>query len=230
MKKIATFGLIVSLSIFAVAENIDGTLAVDSQNSLEEIQPSAQNQLSAQINDNGSSCNVATKDTQEVTSSPVYPTTATSSLLEGPFVGIEGSAVLASEAEGRSNSGFSLGLRFGAQNLEWRTMAILEKFGSDEDYNNYVRGLLQLDYYFLGMDSLMIDSYAIRPYAGFNAGGISLDTETQNVKAITYGAQIGATMNVTTNIDLDVGYRYNLTTSDVIDHTSGIAVGVHYKY
>jgi len=226
MKKVTTLGLFLFLSIFAFGESIDGTLAVDSGSSLTQAQQSPQNQLSANLdNNNYSAKNVETPPPTQVT-----PTSTGSSFLEGPFVGIETSAILASEAEGKSKSGMSLGLRFGAQNVEWRTMAILEKFGSDEDYNNYIRGLLQLDYYFLGMDNLMIDSYAIRPYAGINAGALSLDTETENIKTLTYGGQIGATMSVTNNIDLDVGYRYNLSSSDKVDHTSGVAIGLHYKY
>jgi len=227
MKKITALGLITFLSIFSFAETIDGTLAVDSGNALADAEPTCQTQLSADLNNNQ---NLSAKDVEVATTTEVVPTTIGGSFLEGPFVGIEGSAILASEAEGKSNSGMSFGLRFGAQNVEWRTMAVLEKFGSDEDYNNYIRGLLQLDYYFLGMDNLMIDSYAIRPYAGVNAGALSLDTETENIKSLTYGGQVGATMNVTNNIDLDVGYRYNLSTSDKIDHTSGFAVGLHYKY
>ena len=229
MKKITTLGFILLLSIFASAETIDGTLAVDSGSSLSQAQNNPQNQLSANLDNTNQ--DYSAKNIEEPATTQVVTTDTTgSSLLEGPFVGIEGSAIFASEAEGKSNSGMSFGLRFGAQNIEWRTMAILEKFGSEDDYNNFVRGILQIDYYFLGMDNLMIDSYAIRPYAGVNAGALSLDTETENIKSLTYGGQVGATMSVTNNIDLDVGYRYNLSTSDKIDHTSGIAVGFHYKY
>ncbi len=230
MKKILTLGPLILLSIFATAETIDGTLAVDSKNALTEAKHEAQTKLSANLDNTNQ--DYTAKSIEEPATTEVATTTVAgnSSFLEGPFVGIEGSAIFASEAEGKSKSGMSFGLRFGAQNVEWRTMAILEKFGSEEDYNNYVRGLLQLDYYFLGMDNLMIDSYAIRPYAGVNAGALSLDTETENIKTLTYGGQIGATMSVTNNIDLDVGYRYNLATSDKIDHTSGVAIGLHYKY
>jgi len=233
MKKITiALGIVMSLAMFANAENIDGTLAVDSANSLTQTQPTqlAQGeQLSANLNNNFD--NTSSKDAVEASTIPTTTgNTGGYSFLEGPFVGLEGSAVLGSEAESKSASGMSWGIRFGAQNIEWRTMAILEKFGSDGELNNYVRGLLQLDYYFLGMDNLMIDTVAIRPYAGVNAGALSLDTQTENVKTLTYGGQLGATMNVSQNIDLDVGYRYNLTSSDKIDHTHGVAVGLHYKY
>jgi len=244
-----TLGIVASLSQITVAENIDGTLAVDAGNALtntvssaeNSVQSSVQNgldsannQLSANLNNN--SYADSAKDSIQADTAPVSTGyidsgyAGTGSYLEGPFIGVEGSAIFASEAEGESGSGMSLGLRFGAQNIEWRTMAILEKFGSDEEYNNYVKATLQLDYYFLGQDNLMVDTFAIRPYAGVNAGGMSVDTKNQNVKTLTYGGQVGATMNLTRQIDLDVGYRYNLTTSDLVDHTSGVAVGLHFKY
>jgi opacity protein-like surface antigen len=231
MKKITTLGLLISLSIFASADTIDGTLAVDGGNALENIQQSANSQLNSGVNSAQDLANNSVKDVEAASTAPAaYPTATGTSFLEGPFVGLEGSAILASEADGKSESGMSYGLRFGAQNMEWRTMAVLEKFGKSDDANSYLRGLLQFDYYFLGMDNLMIDTYAIRPYAGVNAGAISLDTKTDNIKSLTYGAQLGATMNVMQNIDLDVGYRYNLSSSDIIDHTSGVSVGLHYKY
>ncbi len=250
MKKVAvTLGFLISLSQFGLAENIDGTLAVDAENTLTKTKKSAAevgttigNGINNTVDSVNTTVNSATstlneyevnaKDSVAADSVPLstgYGYSG-SSYLEGPFVGLETSGVLASEADGKSGSGMSLGLRFGAQNIEWRTMAVLERFSADEEYNNYLRGLLQFDYYFLGADNLMVDTFAIRPYAGVNAGGLSLDTQTDNIKTLTYGGQFGATMNVTNQIDLDVGYRYNLATSDLIDHTSNISVGLHYKY
>jgi len=233
MKKLAIVTSISLLfSLNAMAENIDGTLAVDANNQLTSVQQSATNTaqsasatLSAGMDDSGQNM----KATEQATSVPVA-TPVGSSTMEGPFVGIEVNGVLASEAEGVDASGMSFGLRFGAQNIDWRTMAVLERFSNNGEANAYTRGLLQLDYYFLGMDNLMIDTYGIRPYAGLNAGVLSLDTNNKNIKSLTYGAQIGATMNITNNVDFDLGYRYNLSSSDSIDHTSGVSVGLHYKY
>jgi len=233
MKKLAvvtSISLLFSLNLSA--ENIDGTLAVDANNQLTSVQQSAtsssqsaQATLSAGLDDAGDSMKV----TEQATSVPVS-TPVASSTMEGPFVGIEANGVLSSDAEGIDASGMSFGLRFGAQNIDWRTMAVLERFSNNGEANAYTRGLLQLDYYFLGMDNLMIDTYGIRPYAGLNAGVLSLDTDTKNIKSLTYGAQVGATMNITNNIDFDLAYRYNLSSSDSIDHTSGVSVGLHYKY
>jgi len=230
MKRLVTIlTVLVALPYAGSAESIDGTLAVDASNASSQTFTPTQSSTNNQVTTTGSSCNTSAKDVAQPTTLPA-PTGGSYSFLEGPFVGVEGSGIFSSKADGLSTSGLSFGLRFGAQNTEWRTMAILESFSSSDDYNNYVRALLQLDYYFLGMDNLMIDSYAIRPYAGLNAGGISLDTQSDNVKTLTYGAQVGATMNITNQVDLDVGYRYNLSASDRIDHTSGLSVGVHYKY
>ncbi len=230
MKRLVTILTVFALPYAVSAESIDGTLAVDASSSApaQAFAPS-QSSTNTQLSTSGSSCDTNVKDVVPSTTLPV-PTGGSYSFLEGPFVGVEASGIFSSKADSLSTSGLSFGLRFGAQNTEWRTMAILESYSNSDEYNDYVRALLQLDYYFLGMDNLMIDSYAIRPYAGLNAGGISLDTKSDNIKTVTYGAQVGATMNITNQIDLDVGYRYNLSASDRIDHTTGLSVGVHYKY
>ena len=234
MKKLAIVTSISLLfSLNAAAENIDGTLAVDANNQLTNVQQTATNakqRAEATLSANVDSAGENMKATEQATSVPVSTPTVGSSTMEGPFVGIEANGVLSSSAEGVDASGMSFGLRFGAQNVDWRTMAVLERFSNNGEANAYTRGLLQLDYFFLGMDNLMIDTYGIRPYAGLNAGLLSMDTTTKNVKSLTYGAQAGATMNVTSNIDLDLGYRYNLSSGETVDHTSGVSVGLHFKY
>ena len=249
MKNMVTLAIVaISLTTFAIAENIDGTLAVDGGNKLTTVQPTkpkakinsysqkAQNSLSVS-NTYGNSMSDSTLDAgiddnsaKDAIPASTLPTGTLGSYTEGPFVGIELNGILASEAEGKSTSGMSFGLRFGAQNIDWRTMAILERYPNTDEGNSYYRGLLQLDYFFWGQDRLMLDTYGVRPYAGVNAGLISLDTDDRNIKSLTYGGQAGATMSVTNNIDLDVSYKYNLTSSDAIDHTSGISVGLNYKY
>lgn len=229
MKKLVTIvSLLVSVPYVANAESIDGTLAVDA-GTTNSVQNSANTQIENNRLSASNSYDANAKDVQQASTLPAT-TGGGYSFLEGPFVGVEASGIVATKADGLSTSGLSFGLRFGAQNTAWRTMAVLEHYSSSEDYNNYLRGLLQLDYYFLGMDNLMIDSYAIRPYAGLNAGAISQDTQTDTVRTLTYGGQVGATMNITNQVDLDVGYRYNLSASDRLDHTTGLAVGVHFKY
>jgi len=220
MKKLAALIFMAFVLVSAQAENIDGTLAVD--NTSNTAQLNSDDVLHAGIDDG------STKDAEVATSTPVntYPDPS----LEGPFIGLELGGVLASEADGLSSGGISFGIRFGAQNVDWRTMAIIDHFSDDNSINSYTRGIVQLDYFFMGMQQLKLDTYGIRPYAGVNAGLISLDTTTENIKSLTYGAQLGATMAITNNIDLDVGIRYNLSSSDTIDHTSNIVAGIHYKY
>ena len=235
MKKLAIVTSISLLfSLNAAAENIDGTLAVDANNQLTNVQQTATNakqRAEATLSANVDSAGENMKATEQATSVPVSTPTVGSSTMEGPFVGIEANGVLSSSAEGVDASGMSFGLRFGAQNVDWRTMAVLERFSNNGEANAYTRGLLQLDYFFLGMDNLMIDTYGIRPYAGLNAGLLSFDTPNSgNSKSLTYGAQLGATMNVAQNIDFDLGYKYNLSSDDNIGHTSGITMGLNYKY
>ncbi len=218
--KIAALSSIVSMVL--VADPIDGTLAVDNYNKNQNTLSSQQ--LDSMLDDNS-------KYTSEAQSMPAPTGGYSASFLEGPFVGFELNGVTSIDAEGIDTSGISWGLRFGAQNLEWRTMAILERFSTDNGINDYLKGSVQLDYFFLGADNLMLDTYAIRPYFGLNVGAMDIDTATESgLKTITYGAQLGATMSLTQQVDLDLGFRYDLATSDKVDHTSNISAGLHYKY
>jgi len=231
------------LSTFSFAENLDGTLAVDAlakynnttpaqdemikrgRHTLNSAQDSIDTHLSAGLNDDG----------KDITSADTIPATTSSyassaPFLEGPFIGFEISPFTSVDADDFGGDKMSYGLRFGAQNTEWRTMAVLEKMAENSNGNDYLRGLLQLDYYFFGMDNLMLDTYAVRPYVGLNAGVASVDTNTQNIKTLTYGAEAGATMNLTNQLDLDVSYRYNLHSSEYVDSIGTATVGLHYKY
>jgi len=211
------------LATVSFADNIDGTLAVDNYNN-----PAQNDGFTAEYKPPKED-NYTNKSNEPATAMPVAATVG-STFLEGPFVGIELSSILSADADGRDSNGLAYGLRFGAQNLEWRTMAILQKYSNSDGFNDYLKGEVDLDYFFLGTDNLVVESYAIRPYFGLNIGAISMDTEYKNIKTITYGAQLGATMNLTNQIDLDLGYKYNLATSDSIDNISGISAGIHYKY
>ena len=227
MKKLILISALVACSL-AVAENIDGTLAVDNYETNKFKVQRAQDDttLSAGMNDNYSSA----KDSESATATPI--STEGYSFLEGPFVGLELSGMLGVNADGANSSGLSWGLRFGAQNLEWRTMAVIEKYSNSDDENNYLKGIVQLDYFFLGNDNLVVESYPIRPYFGLNIGALSIDTQkgAYNIKTLTYGAQIGATMSVTNNIDLDLSYKYNTATADEVSGIHGITLGLNYKY
>jgi len=220
--KYAAFSVL--LATLSFGDNIDGTLAVDNagvkeqkDNFTAEYKPEAQN-------------NYESKSNEPATSAPVQTGVMGSTFLEGPFVGIELSSILSADADGRDTNGMAYGLRFGAQNLEWRTMAILQKYTNSDGDNDYLKGEVDLDYFFLGTDNLMVENYAIRPYFGLNLGAISMDTENKNVKTITYGAQVGATMSLTNQLDLDLGYKYNAASSSSVNHVSGISAGLHYKY
>jgi len=215
------------VSMVLVADPIDGTLAVDNYNNSNTNNEPVLNsqQLDAMLDDDGSK-NISQAETPPAPTRGYNP-----SFLEGPFVGLELNGVTSIEADGVDVSGISWGLRFGAQNLEWRTMAILERFSTEDGINDYLKGTVQLDYFFLGADNLMLDSYGIRPYVGLNVGAMDIDTTSEaGHKTITYGAQIGAVMNITHQVDLDVGLRYDASTSEKVDHTSNISAGLHYKY
>jgi len=237
MKKLVIIStLVLGLSITTYAENIDGTLAVDSSNELTKIKSTTKatlqegyektsQHLSAGIDNAYDSI----KNAEPASSEPV--SLGGSSLLEGPFVGVEGNFVTSSNADGIDESGVSFGLRFGAQNIDWRTMVVFQVFSNSNNINSYVRALLQVDYYFVKIDNLSMDSRAVRPYVGLNIGGMYLDVNSSaNIKTLTYGAEVGVTINITNNVDFDLAYRYNISSSKNIKHTSDITAGIHYKF
>jgi opacity protein-like surface antigen len=221
---LSTITLSMIFATISFADNIDGTLAVDNYNN--QAKESVDHFKAEYTPDNST----AQKSDEPATTVPASATAYNATFLEGPFVGIELSSILSADADGRDSNGVAYGLRFGAQNLEWRTMAVLQKYSNSDGFNDYLKGEVDLDYFFLGTDNLVVENYAIRPYFGLNLGALSMDTETKNVKTVTYGAQVGATMSLTNQIDLDLGYKYNATTSNRVDSISGISAGLHYKY
>ena len=226
---VKALSLVAILSLFAFGENIDGTLAVDALEKYNNVPSDVE--LKAGLKDNEVGKNTSEAQTIPANTGATTSYVSSAPFLEGPFIGLELSPLTMVSASGFGKGGMSYGLRFGAQNSEWRTMAIIEKMMQNKSQNDYLRGLLQLDYFFLGMDNLMIDTYAVRPYVGLNGGVASVDTGHQkSLKTLTYGVEAGASMNLTNQIDLDVSYRYNLHSSGYVDSIGTATVGLHYKY
>lgn len=122
-------------------------------------------------------------------------------------------------------TGASLGLRLGAQNDQWRSMLLFDYF--DVDAQTYERALVQVDYYLMPGN---FNTVAFRPYVGINGGYMNYEGGTADENGFTYGGQAGFTAAVSQNIDVDLGYRYSVTTFDELDHVGNVAFGVNYLY
>ena len=149
------------------------------------------------------------------------------------FIGVElgatfvqGDTLLELNHEG---DGASVGLRLGAQNAQWRSMAVLDYFNSDDDDQTYTRGTVQVDYYIMASD---FSTAEFRPYVGVNGGYMNYESSAVGIdeNGVTYGGQIGFTSAISTNVDLDMAYRYSITNPSEMDHIGNLVFGVNFLY
>jgi len=150
---------------------------------------------------------------------------------EQPFIGIEvGYVDLKGDtyAEVRhKGKGVEYGLRVGAQNDEWRTTVLLNYFNSDKDDQNVERGILSLDYFFLSGTNYQS---IFKPFIGVSLGYANYESTTIDDSDFIYGGQGGIILNLLEQLDMDVGYRYMLSASDVFDNQSNLFLGINYLY
>ena len=159
------------------------------------------------------------------------------------FIGLEvGAATIQADTGGffpeldHEGTDVELGLRLGAQINQWRTMLIFDYFDSEDDDQNYEKGLVSFDYFFLSPES-EADSNAFRPYIGLNVGYMNYESTDIDINSFIYGGQVGFTYRITEHIDLDLMYRYSLTAdtdsddfSPQTDHIGSALFGVNYVY
>ena len=153
-----------------------------------------------------------------------------------PFIGLElGGTFVQGDTNGTKSgepnhkgSGASFGLRFGAQNAQWRSMVIFDYFHSKKDDQKYERALIQVDYF------VMPDTFAgtsFKPYVGINGGYVSYEsTNIPNANGFTYGGQLGVVMALSNHIDVDLAYRYNMAQPTALDNIGSVVLGVNYIY
>ena len=125
------------------------------------------------------------------------------------------------------------GVRIGAQSENWRTMLILNYFDSEDDAQNYEKGLIELDYYPYAMGG---DTVSIKPFLGINLGYMNYESDADGVSddidesGFLYGGQVGVTIEMMENLDLDVMHRYSLSDIEKVDHIEGLVIGINYLY
>lgn len=161
-----------------------------------------------------------------------------------PFLGLEiGYATVQGDIGGffpsdiirdYDGSDVEYGIRLGAQNEEWRATLGYNYFdtNSDDNEQNYEKVLVSLDYFFLNAEELKL-----KPYIGANIGYVNYEsTNNIDMSGVLYGAQAGLVFDVTENIDLDLMYRYSLSSATQddrdasLDHIGSIVFGLNYIY
>jgi len=147
------------------------------------------------------------------------------------FIGAEGSVAM---VQGNSfwgvnheGSGPAVGIRLGAQNENWRSMVVVDYFDSEDDDQNYERGIVQVDHFLFNNQ---FNTVAFRPYIGANVGYLNYESMTADESGMTYGGQVGFTAGVSNAIDLDVAFRYSVAAPDDLDHIGNLVFGVNWLY
>ena len=151
------------------------------------------------------------------------------------FLGIEvGAATIEADTYGilgehnHKGKNIAYGLRFGAQNKEWRTMLIGNYLNSSKNDQKYFKGQATFDY-------LLRQESALNPFIGLNIGYINYRTSPDNngndsFNSFLYGGEAGIIVGATDNIELDFGYRYSFCSSSHMNHTENIVFGMNYMF
>ena len=117
----------------------------------------------------------------------------------------------------------TVGIRYGKQTLDWRTMFTLS---GNKDYQSFS----------LEIDKILMDDLfgmpELRPYLGATVGYLHYDNDAfLNDDGIYYGGNFGFLVYVTDSIDADISYHYyKLQDMEPLDTLQGGTLGIHYFY
>ena len=116
-----------------------------------------------------------------------------------------------------------LGIRYGKQTLDWRTMFTLS-------------GNAALQSFSMEIDKILLDamfgSPKVRPYLGATLGYLSYDNDTVlDSSGYYYGGNFGFLLYATDRVDVDLSYHYyNVSGVDPIDSMQGATLSLHYFF
>ena len=116
------------------------------------------------------------------------------------------------------------GIRLGAEKDEWRTTLIFDYYDSADNDQNVEKFLMTVDYFVLDNNS------AFRPFIGVNVGYANYESTFVEDSGMVYGGQVGFVVDVAEMVNIDLSYRYSLSSADVFDHVGGVTFGVNYLF
>ena len=115
------------------------------------------------------------------------------------------------------------GLRIGAQNDDWRAMLIYNYYDNTDEDQNVQKTFAQLDYFFS-------ERSQFNPYFGINLGYMNYESTDIDESGFLYGGQVGFTIELNDNIEMDMMYRYSLTDAARTDHIGSFVFGMSYIF
>jgi opacity protein-like surface antigen len=122
------------------------------------------------------------------------------------------------------DSDIQYGFRIGAQSPEWRTTFIFDYYDNSDTDQSVDEYLLTIDYF------LTEETSTIRPYIGLNVGYANYEADDIDEGGIVYGGQLGFTVDLAQQVNMDLSYRYSTTDFDELDYIGGVMLGVNYKF
>ncbi|NPA60834.1 MAG: porin family protein [Epsilonproteobacteria bacterium] len=126
-----------------------------------------------------------------------------------------------------SSSNIVGGLKVGVQDYYWRSgfSTYYSKDGEQELFTS----LISIDRYLFA--SMYEDKdNIVKPYIGFDMGWMSYSDLEIDGDGLTYGANIGIVWGLSIGVDIDLGYRYLVTSIDSIDSMDTISISLNYIF
>jgi len=117
----------------------------------------------------------------------------------------------------------SVGLRYGRQTIDWRTMFTFE----------YVSDIYRS--FSVEIDKILMDDMfgypEVRPYIGGTAGIVTYLGGDEDASTYFYGLNAGFIIYATDNIDADLSYHYyQVQDFAELDNLQGASLSLHYFY
>ena len=121
----------------------------------------------------------------------------------------------------------SIGLKYGQQTSLWRT-AISYNYG-EESNNRFQTLIIQMD---KGILSDAFKKIPFKPYLGFSLGLVEHYSDTVGTdRGYLYGANGGFNYVINDTMDIDLGYRYMVSSKlKDIDNNTNIMLSLHYYF
>jgi hypothetical protein len=147
-------------------------------------------------------------------------------LEEYPFLGVTISTQttdIADTADLDSETETAIGIRYGRQTIDWRTMFNFE----------YVSDLYRS--FSVEIDKILLDDLfgypEVRPYIGATVGYVTYLGGEEDVSTYYYGANLGLIVYATDTMDADISYHYyQVMDYDELSSIQGATFALHYFY
>lgn len=138
------------------------------------------------------------------------------------FVGIQASAT-----QYDNISSPSIGLKYGQQTASWRT-AISYNYGEDSN-DRFQSLIIQMD---KGILTDAFKNIPFKPYLGFSLGLVEHSGNTVGTdRGYLYGLNGGFNYVLNNSIDIDLGYRYMVSSKlKDIDNNTNLMLSLHYYF